>query len=47
MARAEDMCQCQTVDCGYVYGPDKGDKRRKIATGTLFHDLPDECLFYC
>ena len=42
MARAEDMYQCQTVDCGYVYDPDRGDKRRKISPGTTFDDLSDE-----
>ncbi len=36
MARPEEMYQCQTVDSGYVYDPDKGDKRRKIAAGTAF-----------
>jgi len=29
MAKPQDMYQCQTVDCGYVYDPDRGDKRRK------------------
>ena len=42
MAKAEEMYQCQTVDCGYVYDPDKGDKRRKIAPGTSYVDLPDK-----
>ena len=30
MAKPEDMYQCQTVDCGYVCDPDRGDKRKKI-----------------
>lgn len=42
MAKPEDMYQCQTVDCGYVYDPDRGDKRRKIAPGTSFDDLAEE-----
>ena len=38
MARPEEMYQCQTVDCGFVYDPDRGDRRRKIvkARGTIF-----------
>ena len=40
MSKPEDMYQCQTVNCGYVYDPDKGDKRRKISPGTSFDDLP-------
>ena len=28
--------------CGYVYDPDKGDRRRKIPKGTKFEDLPDD-----
>ena len=27
---------------GYVYDPDKGDKRHKIPAGTSFEDLPDD-----
>ncbi len=42
MARPEEMYQCQTVDCGYIYDPDKGDKRRKVAAGTSFEDLSDD-----
>ncbi len=42
MARPEDMYQCQTIDCGYIYDPDPGDKRRKVPAGTSFADLPDD-----
>lgn len=42
MARPEDMWQCQTVNCGYIYNPDKGDRKGKIPKGTKFEDLPDE-----
>ncbi len=38
----EEMYQCQTVNCGYIYNPEKGDKRKKVAAGTQFADLPDE-----
>jgi len=27
MATPEEMWQCQTVNCGYIYNPDKGDKK--------------------
>ena len=42
MAQPEDMYQCQTVNCGYIYNPDKGDRRGKIKKGTLFSDIPEE-----
>lgn len=41
MSTAEEMWQCQTVNCGYIYDPAKGDKRHKIPAGTKFEDLPD------
>ena len=30
MADTKDMWRCQTVNCGYVYDPDRGDRRHKI-----------------
>ena len=42
MARPEEMYQCQTVNCGYIYDPDKGDRKGKIKKGTRFADLPDD-----
>lgn len=42
MARPEDMYQCQTVNCGYIYNTDKGDRKGKIPAGTRFEDLPEE-----
>ncbi len=42
MARPEEMYQCQTVNCGYIYDPDKGDRKGKIRKGTPFKDLPDD-----
>ncbi len=41
MAAPEEMYQCQTVNCGFIYDPDKGEKRGKIAPGTAFADIPD------
>ena len=40
MANPEDMWQCQTLNCGYIYDPDRGDRKGKIPKGTQFEDLP-------
>ena len=42
MADPKDMWRCQMVNCGYVYDPDRGDKRHKIPAGTRFEDLPED-----
>ncbi|MFP3867179.1 MAG: rubredoxin [Desulfobacteraceae bacterium] len=42
MAKLENMCQCQTSNCGYIYDPDRGDKKGKIPKGTRFEDLPED-----
>lgn len=42
MANPEEMWQCQTTNCGYIYNPDKGDKKGKIPKGTRFEDLPED-----
>jgi len=42
MARPEEMYQCQTVNCGYIYDPDRGDRKGKIKKGTSFADIPDD-----
>ena len=42
MAEPHEMYQCQTVNCGYIYNPDKGDRKGKIAKGTAFEDLPED-----
>jgi rubredoxin len=44
MAKPEEMCQCQTSNCGYIYNPDKGCKKRKVAAGTCWAEVPDD---YC
>ena len=36
------MYQCQVSNCGYIYRPDKGDRKGKIKAGTSFADLPDD-----
>ncbi len=35
MAKFEDMWQCQTANCGYIYDPDRGDKKGKIRRSVL------------
>lgn len=42
MAEPKDMHQCQTSNCGYIYNPDKGDRKGKIAKDTKFEDLPED-----
>lgn len=42
MSKPEDMWQCQTTNCGYIYDPDRGDRKGKIPKGTSFEDLPDD-----
>jgi rubredoxin len=42
MANPEEMWQCQAATCGYIYNPDKGDRKGGIAKGTDFNDLPDD-----
>ncbi|AGF78060.1 rubredoxin [Desulfocapsa sulfexigens DSM 10523] len=41
MSLPEEMYQCQMVNCGYIYDPDKGDRKSKIKKGTQFKDLPE------
>ena len=41
MAEPENMYQSQTVNCGYIYNPDKGDRKGKIPKNTMFEDLPE------
>ncbi|MBW2193842.1 MAG: rubredoxin [Deltaproteobacteria bacterium] len=42
MAEPEEMYQCQTISCGYIYNPDKGDRKGKISKGTQFAGLPED-----
>ncbi len=42
MAQPGDMWQCQTSSCGYIYDPEKGDRKGKIEKGVRFDDLPDD-----
>ncbi|MBI5248986.1 MAG: rubredoxin [Desulfomonile tiedjei] len=36
------MYQCQTSNCGYLYNPEKGDRKGKVPKGTKFEDLSEE-----
>ncbi len=42
MALPEQMWQCQTVNCGYTYDPDRGDRKGKVPKGIMFEGLPDD-----
>jgi rubredoxin len=42
MAKPEEMYQCQMVNCGCIYDPDRGDRKGKIKKGTAFKDMPDD-----
>lgn len=42
MAEPKEMFQCQTSNCGYIYNPDKGDRKGKVAKNTQFEELPKE-----
>ncbi len=42
MSEPEEMYQCQTMNCGYIFDPDRGDRKGKIKKGTGFEDLPED-----
>ena len=42
MSDPKDMYQCQVTNCGFIYDPDRGDRKGKIKKGTKFEDLPEE-----
>lgn len=33
---------CSTSNCGYIYVPAKGDRRRGVPPGTPFEALPED-----
>ena len=41
MVKPEDIWQCQIINCGYMFNPDKGDRKGKIQKGTAFIELPE------
>lgn len=42
MTKTDDLWQCQGASCGYLYNPDKGDRKKKIPKGTQFENLPED-----
>jgi rubredoxin len=42
MPDPKDLKQCQGTTCGYIYNPDKGDKKSQTPKGTQFEELPDD-----
>lgn len=42
MANPEEMYQCQTSNCGYIYNPNRGCKKGQVAKGTYWADMPAE-----
>jgi rubredoxin len=41
MSEPHDMWRCGMVNCGYLYDPDRGDRKGKVPKGVKFEDLPD------
>ena len=41
MSVPEEIWQCQTSNCGYLYDPERGDRKGKIGKGVRFVDLSD------
>ena len=44
MREPQEYFRCTTANCGYMYDPDRGDRRAKIPKGTAFADLPHDWL---
>ena len=42
MSKTEEMWQCETTNCGYIYNPETGDPDSGIEPGTPFDKLPDD-----
>ena len=42
MANPEEMYQCQMTNCGCIYDPDRGDRKRKVSKGTKFEETPED-----
>ena len=36
------MWQCQGANCGYIFNPEKGDRKGKIPPDTSFKDLSED-----
>jgi rubredoxin len=42
MAEPDEMYQCQTVNCGCIYSPDRGDRKGKVPKGVQFTEIPED-----
>ena len=42
MSEPKDMWRCPVANCGYVYDPERGDRKGKIEKGVQFKDLPED-----
>lgn len=42
MADPKDMFQCQISNCGYIYDPERGDRKGKVPKKTKMKELPEE-----
>ena len=42
MSEPKDMWRCPVANCGYIYDPDRGDRKGKIDKGVKFEELPED-----
>ena len=42
MAEPKDMYQCQIANCGFIYNPDKKNRKSTVPKGTKFEGLPED-----
>ncbi|WP_027188819.1 rubredoxin [Desulfovibrio cuneatus] len=42
MSEPKDMWRCPVANCGYIYDPDRGDRKGKVPKGVKFEDLPKD-----
>ncbi len=42
MSEPKDMWRCPVANCGYIYDPERGDRKGKIEKGVKFKDLPED-----
>ncbi len=41
MAKLEEMHRCPNATCGYIYDPQRGDKKGGVAKNVKFEELSD------
>ena len=42
MAEPKEMYQCQMSNCGFIYDPDRGNRKSKITKGTQFEEIAED-----